>query len=201
MALRGRANHPVVLVTWPEARTYCTWLGARLAGIAPARAAAAADAEVRRFWQAIAEGRLRAGLPSEAQWEKAARGTEARRYACGDTITPALANYQETGLGAPCAVGCFPDGRGPYGCEDQTGNVWEWTRSLWGPDLKAGFLYPYEPDDGREDQEAGDDLARVLRGGAFASDLHYCRGAVRNRGNPHPRYGNVGFRVVWSPLL
>nr|WP_295426538.1 formylglycine-generating enzyme family protein [uncultured Thiodictyon sp.] len=203
LSLEGRANHPVVQVSWHQARAYCTWLGERLAAVAPARAAAATAAEAPGFWAAIAAGRLRAGLPSEAQWEKAARGTDARQYAGGDTLDPSLANYQQTRLGAPCAVGCFPLlGQGPYGCEDQNGNVWEWTRSLWGPDyMKTQFRYPYEPEDGREDEDAGDDLARVLRGGAFSNDSLNCRGAVRARNYPHYRNGNCGFRVVWSPLL
>lgn len=202
MSLEGRANHPVVWVSWHQARAYCTWLGARLAAVAPARAAAATDAGARRFWESIAAGLLQARLPTEAQWEKAARGTDARRYAWGDTLAPSLANYQETRLRAPYAVGCFPLGQGPYGCEDQIGNVWEWTRSLWGHDSnKPQFCYPYEPEDGREDEDAGDDLTRVLRGGAFSYDDHGCRGAVRSRNLPNYRSDNGGFRVVWSALL
>ena len=74
----------------------------------------------------------------------------------GTMLTLDQANFKDTGLKATSAVGCFPDGIGPYGCEDQTGNVWEWTRSLWGTDVfRTAFPYPYDPGDGREDPEAG----------------------------------------------
>ena len=223
-ACKGHPNHPVVLVTWHDARAYCAWHGERMQAIAAERLAAPApaappvgagggrdaapvaepqpQAAARRFWEGVAAGRLQPGLPSEPEWEKAARGTDGRIYAGGNTLTPDLANYKDTGLKATCAVGCFPDGAGPYGCEDQTGNVWEWTRSLWGPDWqRVGFKYPYKAQDGREDSKAGDDLARVLRGGAFSNDSDNCRSAVRNRYDPHFRDVNCGFRVVWSPLL
>ena len=107
-------------------------------------------------------------LPSEAEWEKAARGTEGQIYPWGDKPDPNLANYDKTGIGTTSPVGCFPGGAGPYGAEDMAGNVWEWTRSLWGQDWqKPGFKYTYNPADGREDLTAGADDHRVGRGGAL----------------------------------
>ena len=103
------ANHPVVRVSWYEATTFCRWLTIRLQKIG-----ALSDHEEIR-------------LPTEAEWEKAARGTDERIYPWGnDKITPELANYTDTGLGVTSTVGCFPRGVSPYGCEEMAGNVWEY---------------------------------------------------------------------------
>jgi formylglycine-generating enzyme required for sulfatase activity len=88
-------------------------------------------------------------------------------------------------------VGSFPDGASWCGALDLAGNVWEWTLSLyWG--------YPYDPDDGREDLEAGD--SRVVRGGAFYLTEAYVRCAYRSYRHPHYRINAGGFRVVVSPF-
>ena len=168
---RGLPNHPVVYVSWHDALAYCEWLTARL-----------------REWsetpEPLAQVLRAAGwcvtLPSEAEWEKAARGSDGRRYPWGDDPDPNRANYYETGIGKTSAVGCFPGGVSPHGVEEMSGNVWEWTRSLWGPEWdKLTFPYPYKPDDGREQLQAPDTILRVVRGGAFWNDHQLARCAYR----------------------
>jgi formylglycine-generating enzyme required for sulfatase activity len=131
-----------------------------------------------------------------------------RRYPWGDEPDPARANYDDTHLGNTSAVGCFPNGCSPYGCHDMSGNVWEWTRSLWGPwTLEEGrynaeltFPYPYDSQDGREVLQAGLNMARVLRGGAFHAIHRDAPVAFRFRTRPGSRDGSIGFRAVVSPI-
>jgi formylglycine-generating enzyme required for sulfatase activity len=176
------SNRPVVRVNWNEAVAYCRWLTERL-----------------REWEGTPEplatllrkeGWL-ITLPSEAEWEKAARGTDGRRFPWGDEPDPDRANYSDTRIGATSAVGCFPKGASPYGIEDMSGNVWEWTRSVHGE-------YPYDPRDGRENLDAHGD--RALRGGAFYRSHVIIRCASRGRRGPGDRGVGLGFRVVASPF-
>jgi formylglycine-generating enzyme required for sulfatase activity len=187
-SLQGLPNHPVVNVTWYEALKYCDWLTERL-----------------REWQGTPEPLAallwregwRVSLPSEAEWEKAARGTDGRVYPWGDKPDPERANYDETGINTTSAVGCFPDGDLPYGCLDMAGNLWEWTRSLWGQ-------YPYPTDEKGLAQREGlqapkGEPPRVLRGGAFWFDRGVVRCAFRFSYHPYFRYWYFGFRVVLLP--
>ena len=203
-SLKGIANHPVVWVDWHEAMAYCRWLSEQLREVARERldTEKALSESARWFWQGLTDGSLGVGLPSEAEWEKAARGADGRIYPWGKKPDPNRANYDDTGLYATSAVGCFPGGASPYGCEEMSGNVWEWTRSLWGEDLdKPAFGYPYDPVDGRENLDASDDVRRVLRGGAFDDGARFARCAYRLGSGPGDRGDDFGFRVVVSPLV
>ncbi|NIO69120.1 MAG: SUMF1/EgtB/PvdO family nonheme iron enzyme, partial [Anaerolineae bacterium] len=131
-------NHPVVGVSWYEAVAFCRWLTERLreAGqIGP-------DQEV--------------ALPTEAQWEKAARGEDGRIFPWGDEFDATKCNMEDTGIGTTSAVGVFPAGESPYGVLDLSGNVWEWCRTKW----RGSYEKP-------SDESLEGDVPRVLRGGAF----------------------------------
>ncbi|MBU2549363.1 MAG: formylglycine-generating enzyme family protein [Proteobacteria bacterium] len=197
-SLKGPDNHPVTRVSWHEARAYCDWLTGRLRSWdgtpEPLAVLLRNGAGDGKPWSII--------LPSEAEWEKAARGADGRIYPWGNEIEPDRANHGETGIGAASPVGCFPAGAGPYGCLDMAGNVWEWTRSLWGKKAeKPDFKYPYDPNDRRrENLKASDDIRRVLRGGAFDYVGGVLRCAIRVRLNPVGGRRNTGFRVSLPPF-
>lgn len=174
----GLSNHPVVGVTWYEALAYCRWLTERL-----------------RERRLLKEGEV-VRLPSEPEWEKAARGDrDHRRFPWGDEPDRDLANYHDSHLGTT-AVGCFRRGASPYGVEDLSGNAWEWTRSLWDGHT---YLSPRPSEAEREDLAAGPDSLRVLRGGAFLNIAWNVRCASRGWSNPGYRGGYLGFRVIVSP--
>jgi formylglycine-generating enzyme required for sulfatase activity len=190
--LRGVPNHPVVRVSFHEASWYCDWLTAKLR---------------RAEWtssQLLA--RLRDGwvitVPSEAEWEKAARGQDGRIYPWGSQFDSLRTNAFATGLGTTSAVGLFPSGRSPYGVLDMCGNVWEWTRSVWGDrEGRSSFPYPYEPREAsREDLHAANDVLRVTRGGAFVDFEPFLSVAFRLGQPPSTHHSRTGFRAVCSHL-
>lgn len=194
-------NHPVTNITWYEALAFTRWLnqarGAeRTAGLA-------------------------FGLPSEAEWEKAARGglrtpirpqiralrdgliapetelhenpSTERRYPWGNDFDRDNANAREVSIRSTSSIGVFQGGVSLYGCQDLSGNVWEWTRSLYGN-------YPYVPDRKRENLAASPDNVRVVRGGAFYLGAVFARCALRYWLKPGVSSG-LGFRVVASPFF
>jgi toxoflavin biosynthesis protein ToxD len=161
-------KHPVVYVSWQDAIAYTKWLSERTG----------------QPWR----------LPTEAEWEKAARGTDGRIYPWGNTFDPSRCNTSESNLGTTTYVGRYPSGASPYGAQDMAGNVWEWTSSLYEP-------YPYRATDGREQAVSMEDHALcVRRGGSHAYDARSARTAYRNHGQSgkFSIYVLDGFRVARS---
>jgi formylglycine-generating enzyme required for sulfatase activity len=197
-SLGGVFTRPVVNVTWHDALSYCDWLSKQLSAFS--NQLSAVD---NPFWQGIASGSLRVTLPSEAEWEKASRGTDGRAYPWGEKVDPSLANYDETGIGGASVVGAFPGGVSHYGLLDMSGNVWEWTRSLWGKDYTLEFKYPYQLGEKSENLNAPDNVSRVLRGGSFLDRSNGTRCSYRGWYSPNRSDGYYGFRVglVSSALL
>lgn len=166
------ATHPVVGVTWYEAVAYCAWLTVRLreVGILGSR-------EVIR-------------LPTEAEWEKAARGTDGRFYPWGREWDAARCNSRDGARGGTTPVGQYsPAGDSPYGLADMAGNVWEWCADFYAPDY-----YADSPAKNPKGPAKGN--SRVLRGGSWYYAAHDARCSYRDRYVPESRYDDIGFRVV-----
>jgi formylglycine-generating enzyme required for sulfatase activity len=160
----NQAEDPVVGVSWYEAVAYAKWL------------AQATGWDIR--------------LPSEAEWERAARGDDQRTYPWGDEApTNELLNYGGV-ISSTTATGSYSQGASPYGGLDMAGNVWEWTSSM-------NHSYPYRSDDGREELE-GSTCCRVRRGGSWHDSLLAVRVANRTWDGPGHRNNDVGIRFVMS---
>jgi formylglycine-generating enzyme required for sulfatase activity len=166
----AKVDHPVVGVSWDEAQAYGRWL----------------SEQTGRSYR----------LPSEAEWEKASRGKDGRRYPWGEAWLPGCCNVSSDDT---TSVTAYPAGASPYGCCDMVGNVQEWTSTLWGSDLKANvFPYPYRPEDGREDLKASHlyRVYRVYRGGSFRDEPSKLSCTARGASTPDSKIRWRGFRVV-----
>ena len=175
-ALGSELNHPVVGVSWTDAVAYTQWLQGALMEWSGTPAALSS----------MLEGDWKIGLPSEAEWEKAARGGDGRIFPWGDAQRPDRANYRARGT---TAVGSFECPECPFGLADMSGNVWEMTRSPYQP-------YPYDSTDDRDDLEA--ESLWVMRGGSFNEAEQNVRAAIRGGVDPGARRPDIGFRLVIS---
>jgi toxoflavin biosynthesis protein ToxD len=175
-------NHPVTYVSWSDAIEYCRWLNNLLKSELPSG--------------------LMLRLPTEAEWEKAARGTDGRKYPWGNKFDNLKCNVSDGNLifqlsdiyseNTTSVNKYSPQGDSPYGCADMVGNVSEWTHSF-------KKKYPYQIDDGREDENTFDH--RVLRGYSYIGDWRYLRCANRANGVVKGSDRFTGFRICLAPPL
>ncbi|MFE5193538.1 formylglycine-generating enzyme family protein [Streptomyces sp. NPDC056601] len=158
------ADHPVIGVAWEAATAYCRWLGERLGGH-----------EVR--------------LPTEDEWERAARGDDGREFPWGEEYRTGLANLVDLGIGTTTPVGSFPRGASPFGVLDMAGNADEWTSTLYAP-------YPGAPAEVPSIEDWAFDR-HITRGGAFRHDRDLARCARRHGAyEPDLEAIGVGFRLA-----
>ncbi len=156
-------DHPVVYVSWLMASAYAAWLS-QMTG---------------EPWR----------LPTEAEWEKAARGTDGRIYPWGDQWDKARANTSDGGAGGTTRIGQYMDkDASPYGCHDMAGNVWEWTSSLWNNGA------PYDKIKSENDSDRTN--YRVLRGGSWGGGPPIARAAYRFRVRPDLVSLDLGVRLA-----
>ena len=176
-ALGGAPGHPATFISWPDALAYSRWLDEILR----------TSPDTPEVLSTLLEGGGQVTLPTEAEWEKAARGSDGRIYPWGSEPRPDRATYQARGT---TAVGSHQCPECPFGLSDMAGNVWEWTRSPYQP-------YPYDPIDDFEDLE--NESLWVIRGGSFTDPAHFVRGANRGGADPGARRAFIGFRIAISP--
>lgn len=169
-------NRPVIGISWYEALAFCRWLGEELIHLETP------------LGKAAAAGSLEVNLPSEVEWEKAARGVDGRKYPWGNTFDPDKANTAEMKIGTSSVLGCFPEGTSPYGVQEMIGNVWEWTCSPWTETFEV-------KKESRADPQT--DELRVTRGGSFDYTAAAC--STRFFSTASLCNENLGFRVVIRP--
>ena len=169
------SNHPRETVSWVEAMAFCRWLSWRWG----------TTYDLKK----VAEWAFR--LPTEFEWEKAARDTDGRLYPYEGEFDPKKSNVDDTGIGQTSAVGIFPNGASSDGVEEMSGNVWEWCLSDYGkPQIDAR----------KENLRKAE--YRVLRGGSWIYFQLNARAVYRGYDRPGVRDFDIGFRVVYCrPLL
>ena len=161
---KGIEEHPVVNVSWHDANAYCGWLREQTGQ--PFR------------------------LPTEAEWERAARGTDGRLYPWGADFEHWRCNTAENNRRDTSPLNMYvPSGVSPDGLQDMAGNVYEWTGSILKP-------YPYDPADGREDPSG--EGKRVVRGGSWYYSRKLARCAARESLLPSYTSTGLGFRLATS---
>jgi formylglycine-generating enzyme required for sulfatase activity len=175
-------NHPQVGVSWFEARAYCQWLNATF------------TAELLGL-----PAGWRVALPTDAEWERAARQPDERFFPWGPQDSNEelnrRCNWHGTGLGQTSAVGLFPDGKSAGGAHDLAGNVWEWCQSRWVSVANAKEQAAYNQSRDLDDEVKSGE--RVLRGGSWAIiNPDNLRVAIRGHLGPGDRSFYVGFRLV-----
>lgn len=158
-------QQPVVGVSWYEAMAYAAWLAQQ-------------TGQTTR-------------LPTEAEWEKGARGTDGRKYAWGNEVPDKSRCNFKKDEGKTTPVGSYPNGASPYGALDMAGNVWEWSITKW---VENYANYANVVDN---DQEG--DAPRALRGGSWNNYANVVRSASRSWSGPLYRSGYIGFRLVFAP--
>ncbi|WP_336206984.1 formylglycine-generating enzyme family protein [Nonomuraea sp. LPB2021202275-12-8] len=165
-APQAPVDHPVIGVTWKEAMDYCRWLEEQFGGL-----------DVR--------------LPTEDEWERAARGDDGREFPWGNEYRTGLANLVDLGIGTTTPVGSFPEGASPFGVLDMAGNADEWTSTRYAP-------YPGAPIEVPSAEDWAFD-PHVTRGGAFRHDRDLARCARRHGAYEQDLTAiGVGFRPAAS---
>jgi formylglycine-generating enzyme required for sulfatase activity len=171
-------EHPVSGVSWPDAIAYALWVDEKLRGWS----------EVPSKLRELLEEGWMVSLPSEMEWEKAARGKDGRRYPWGDKLEDDSGNFrtQETvRVGSLACTECV------YGLSDMSGNVWEWTRSSYRD-------YPITNTSNSLNVDLERDALWVMRGGSFADTERYVRSATRGAADPGVKRPFIGFRLALS---
>ncbi|MCC7189633.1 MAG: SUMF1/EgtB/PvdO family nonheme iron enzyme [Anaerolineales bacterium] len=177
-----KGGHPVVNVSWDDANAYCKWLSEK----------------TKKNYR----------LPTEAEWEKAARGEDGRVYPWGNAFDPKKANTSESKIGDTTDVGKFSSndpalsGDSPYGCADMAGNVWEWCND-WFSEKEYQRSSPVDQDrtgkNIKDPQGPENGTTRCLRGGSWTNVEDNARVAIRYYVRPSNGYDSIGFRVALLP--